>query len=120
MADLIDHAEAGAIPGQAEKRLPLKVTPTFQLARHGATGFGRSVIRQQSRGLKQSRNVMSNSVAIVCKTTTLSITYVEKPSDEERRKRKEAGYRYENGNWFKYHLVGNHADSETIANLLAA
>jgi hypothetical protein len=43
---------------------------------------------------------MSNSVAIVRKTTTLSITYVEKPSDEERRKLKEAGYRYENGNWF--------------------
>jgi hypothetical protein len=63
---------------------------------------------------------MSNQVEIIRKTTILSITYVEKPSDEERRKLKEAGYRYENGNWFKSQQVGNHADSETIAKLLAA
>ncbi len=63
---------------------------------------------------------MSNSVAIVRKTTTLSITYVEKPTDEERRKLKDAGYRYENGQWYKSQSVGNHADSDTIAKLLAA
>jgi hypothetical protein len=65
---------------------------------------------------------MSNSepVAIVRKVFTISITFVNKPSDARRQQLKGAGYRFENGNWYKSDTEGKHADDATVADLIAA
>ncbi len=59
-------------------------------------------------------------IAIVHRTTTLSITFVEKPTDGQRQQLKDHGYRYENGKWYKSGTHGQHADSDLIAQILAA
>jgi hypothetical protein len=66
---------------------------------------------------------MSNSeqpITIARNTNTVSITFVQKPTDEQRRQLKEAGFRYESGNWFKSQTQGYHATGEVIDQLLAA
>ena len=77
----------------------------------------------------QGKSLMNNSqqatataepVAIIKHTTTVSITFVERPSSEMISKLKAGGYRYENGNWFKSHTQGKHADHEVVAQLIAA
>jgi hypothetical protein len=62
----------------------------------------------------------SNPVAIVRKVFTISITFVNKPSDTRRQQLKDAGYRFENGQWYKSHPEGHHADDATVADLIAA
>ena len=59
-------------------------------------------------------------IAIVHRTTTLSITFVEKPTDSQRQQLKDHGYRYENGKWYKSHTHGQHADAEIVGQVLAA
>ena len=59
-------------------------------------------------------------IAIVHRVTTLSMTFVEKPSDSQRQQLKDNGYRYENGKWYKSVPQGFHADAEMIGQLLAA
>ena len=59
-------------------------------------------------------------IAIVHRTTTLSITFVQKPSDAARQQLKDAGYRFDNGKWYKSAMVGQHADAELIGQVLAA
>jgi hypothetical protein len=59
-------------------------------------------------------------IAIVHRVTTLSITFVEKPTDSQRQQLKDHGYRYENGKWYKSQPEGYHADAELISQILAA
>jgi hypothetical protein len=60
------------------------------------------------------------AIAIARNTNAVSITFVQKPSDEQRRQLKEAGFRYENRQWFKSQTQGYHATGEVIDQLLAA
>lgn len=62
----------------------------------------------------------SESIAIIRQTVTVAITFVDKPSDERRRQLKDAGFRYENGNWYKSNTVGQQADDSTVAKIIAA
>jgi hypothetical protein len=59
-------------------------------------------------------------IAIARNTNTVSFTFVEKPSDEQRHQLKEGVFRYESGNWFKSQTQGYHATGEVIDQLLAA
>lgn len=59
-------------------------------------------------------------IAIIKQTTTVSVTFAEKPSEERRRQLREAGYRYENGNWYKSEPDSQMASEELVAKLLAA
>jgi hypothetical protein len=58
--------------------------------------------------------------AIIKHTTTVSITFVNRPSGDMIAKLKAGGYRYEAGNWFKSETQGKHADHETVAQLVSA
>lgn len=62
----------------------------------------------------------SNPIAIIRKTTTVSISFADKPSEERRRQLREAGYRYENGNWFRSEPQSQMASEELVAQVLAA
>lgn len=60
------------------------------------------------------------ATAIVRKTFTVSITHVGKPSAERRQQLKDAGYKYENGNWYKSQTESHFADESKVAQLIAA
>lgn len=62
----------------------------------------------------------SKPIAIVRETYTISITFEEKPSEERRRALKAAGYKFENGNWYKSDPKSHFADDATVAKLIAA
>lgn len=64
-------------------------------------------------------NAQSTPIAIVRQTTTVSITFAEKPSDELRRQLREAGYRYDNGNWYRSQPEAQWATEETVAQILS-
>lgn len=68
----------------------------------------------------QQTATASLPIAILHRTTTLSITFVQKPSDAARQQLKDAGYRFDNGKWYKSVMVGQHADAELIGQVLAA
>lgn len=59
-------------------------------------------------------------IAIVRHTVTVAITFVEKPSDERRRQLRDAGYRYENGQWYKSKTQGENATDSIVARVIAA
>ena len=65
-------------------------------------------------------NVNNQPVGIIRQTTTVSITFVEKPSEELRRQLRESGFRYENGNWYRSQTDGQMATEELVAQVLAA
>ncbi|WP_152051765.1 hypothetical protein [Tautonia marina] len=62
----------------------------------------------------------SKPIAIIRQTTTVSIAFAEKPSEERRRQLRDAGYRYENGNWFRSEPHSQMATEELVAQVLAA
>jgi hypothetical protein len=65
---------------------------------------------------------MSNSepVAIVRQSVTVSITYTSKPDEATRQRLKDAGYKFENGHWYRNQTQGNMATQAEILQLLAA
>jgi hypothetical protein len=65
-------------------------------------------------------NQNPETIAIIRKTITVSITFVDKPSDERRRQLKEAGYKYENGNWYRSDTEGHRASDALVSQVLAA
>jgi hypothetical protein len=62
----------------------------------------------------------TNPISIIRQTVTVAITFVDKPTDERRRQLKEAGFRYENGHWYKSNTVGQQADDSVVAQVIAA
>jgi hypothetical protein len=66
--------------------------------------------------------VMSNSEAIgVIRTSyTVSVTFTNKPDEATRARLKSAGYKFENGNWFRNQTEGKLATLEDIGQLSAA
>lgn len=62
----------------------------------------------------------STPIAIIRQTTTVSITFAEKPPEERRRQLRDAGYRYENGNWYRSEPQSQMATEELVAQVLAA
>ena len=62
----------------------------------------------------------TNPIAIARQVTTVSITFTEKPSEERRRELKAAGFKFENGNWYKSESQSHFADDATVAKLIAA
>ena len=65
---------------------------------------------------------MSNSdqVAIARRTVTVNITFVGKPSEERRKALKDAGYKFENGSWYRSESVSNLANESEVAKIIAA
>ena len=65
---------------------------------------------------------MSNTdqVAIVRRTYTESITFVGKPSEERRVQLKAAGYKFENGNWYRSRSDSQLASDDEVAKQVAA
>ncbi len=59
-------------------------------------------------------------IAIIHQTTTVSMTFVEKPTDSQRQQLKDTGFRYDNGKWYKSATQGQHADAEMVGQILAA
>jgi hypothetical protein len=59
-------------------------------------------------------------VAIIRQVSTIAITFVDKPTDQRRRELKDAGYRFENGQWYKSHSQGQNADDSLVAQVIAA
>ena len=62
----------------------------------------------------------STPIAIIRQTTTVSIAFAEKPSEERRKQLRDAGYRYENGNWYRSDPQSRMASEELVAQVLAA
>ena len=62
----------------------------------------------------------SKPIAIVRKTTTVAITFEGVPPEERRRALKEAGYRYDNGHWYRSQSDSQMAPEELVAQVLAA
>lgn len=65
-------------------------------------------------------NTESNPIALIRQTTTVSIAFLEKPSEERRKRLWENGYRYANGAWFKPVSQSQMATEELVAQVLAA
>ena len=59
-------------------------------------------------------------IAIIRHTVNVAITFVEKPSDERRRQLRDAGYRYENGQWYKSKTQAENASDSIVARVIAA
>ena len=62
----------------------------------------------------------SKPIAIIRKTTTVAFTFEGMPSEERRRALKEAGYRYDNGHWYRSQSDSQMAPEEMVAKVLAA
>lgn len=62
----------------------------------------------------------TNAIALARQTVTLAITFEEIPSEERRRALKAAGYKFENGHWYKSDSKSHFADEATVAKLIAA
>jgi hypothetical protein len=84
---------------------------------------------RQLWGPEPKENIMSNTqqastieqpIGVIRTSFTVGITFTNKPSEELRRKMKEAGYKFENGNWYKNQSEGKLATQETVDQLLAA
>ncbi len=59
-------------------------------------------------------------IALIRQTTTVSIAFAERPSEERRRQLREAGYRYENGHWYRSDPQSQMASEELVEQVLAA
>lgn len=62
----------------------------------------------------------STPIALIRQTTTVSIAFAEKPSEERRRQLRDAGYLYDKGQWFKPVTESRMATEELVAQVLAA
>jgi hypothetical protein len=65
---------------------------------------------------------MSNqeTIAIARRTVTVSITFAGKPSEDRRKALKDAGYKFENGSWYRSETVSNLATDAEVAKIIAA
>lgn len=63
---------------------------------------------------------MSQIQAIVRKTSTTSLTFTGRPAPEVLQKLKDAGFRYEKGNWFVSKLDSRLADESDVARMIGA
>lgn len=61
-----------------------------------------------------------NPIAIIRQTTTVSIAFADKPSEERRKRLRDAGYLYDKGHWFKTATDSQMASEATVAKLIAA
>ena len=69
---------------------------------------------------KEKITSQANPIAIIRQTTTVSIAFAEKPSEERRRQLRDAGYLYDKGQWFKPVTDSRMASEELVAQVLAA
>lgn len=59
-------------------------------------------------------------IAIIRQTSTVAVTFEGMPSEERRRALKAAGYRYDNGHWYRSQSDSQMASEEQVAQVLAA
>ena len=59
-------------------------------------------------------------IGVIRSSYTVSITFTAKPSEELRKRLKAAGYKFENGNWYRNQSDGNLATDASVDRLLAA
>ena len=59
-------------------------------------------------------------IAIIRQSTTVSIAFAEKPSEERRKQLRDSGYLYDKGQWFKPVTDSQMASEELVAKVLAA
>jgi hypothetical protein len=62
----------------------------------------------------------SEAVAIIRQSITVSLTFTAKPAEATRQRLKDAGYKFENGNWYRNQSDGKLANQAEVQQLLAA
>lgn len=72
--------------------------------------------------MSNSQQASTNELPIgVIRTSyTVAITFTAKPSEQLRQRLKNAGYKFENGNWYRNQSEGNLATNDNVEQLLAA
>lgn len=69
---------------------------------------------------KQQATSNEAAVAIIQTSYTVSVTYTEKPTAEQRAELKAAGYLFDKGRWFRNQSDSNLATQANVDQLLAA
>lgn len=64
--------------------------------------------------------IESKPIAIIRQTSTVAVTFEGVPSEERRRALKAAGYRYDNGHWYRSQSESQMASEELVAQVLEA
>ena len=62
----------------------------------------------------------SETIGVTRISYTVSHTFTNKPSDKRRQQLKDAGYRFENGHWYKNQTEGRITTEETLDQIIAA
>lgn len=80
-----------------------------------AGGFPQDAIQQP----ETKEKVMSNETAAIIKhSTTVSLTFTDKPDEATRTRLKAAGFKFENGNWYRNQTQGKSANTAELQQFL--
>ncbi|WP_435008062.1 hypothetical protein P12x_005331 [Tundrisphaera lichenicola] len=123
------ETEAAAYACKLPSRLPLKVAPGFRFPAQATSRFGRFFTDAMKR-LDITENFMNNTqqatnnelptVGIIQTSYTVSVTFTDKPTAEQRAKLKSAGYLFDKGRWFRNQSSSDLATQASVDQLMAA